>query len=447
MACGRAVSIPERNMPTTFYIHIGVPKTGSKSIQYTMSENREALLASGINYLDVDRNHGPFLISLLSDEPHKNPHNIKKLVDTPEKAASYNAANRERLTEALAGNKSPKFVISGEGFSGMPARLVPRLKQMLEPYAAAFRIIVYVRDPYEYVNSAFLQYVKSGRPLDDTDVVAVPLYRHRIGKYIRAFGRENVDIRVFDPAQFAGGDLVSDFLTALGEPASLADRLNSIRANQSMSHEAAVILSEANKAVPARIGGLANRARASTFHLHLSDIKGEKFWLDPTLYLRREEEVLKDLAWLNRTLGKTALEKPVPRPASVARWSDATIQSIKHAVSEMAKTIDALRLQPPRRPAGSAVHRIRRQEKDFSQALPADLRQVELPSNLRWLAETIGQPASGAQPQFDQATIRDLAVFLHCMALTIERLQTGQGAETTGFFGRLLARANFAAIQ
>src|SRR5215204_628789 len=111
----RAVSIAEGNMPTTFYIHIGVPKTGSKSIQYTMSENREALLASGINYLEVDRNHGPFLISLLSDEPHKNPHNIRKLVDTPEKAESYNAANRERLTEALAANRSPKFVISGEG--------------------------------------------------------------------------------------------------------------------------------------------------------------------------------------------------------------------------------------------------------------------------------------------------------------------------------------------
>jgi hypothetical protein len=434
------VSIAEGNMPTTFYIHIGVPKTGSKSIQYTMSENREALLASGINYLEVDRNHGPFLISLLSDEPHKNPHNIRKLVDTPEKAASYNAANRERLTKALAENRSPKFVISGEGFSGMPPRLVPQLKEMLEPYAAAYRIIVYVRDPYEYVNSAFLQHVKSGRTLE-TNFVAVPGYRSRIGKYIALFGRENVDIRVFDPAQFAGGDLVSDFLAALGEPASLAGSLKIERANQSMSHEAAAILSEANKAIPTRIGGLANRGRASTFHLHLSDIKGEKFWLDPDLYLQREEEVLDDLAWLNRTLGQTTLEKPVPRPASAARWSDATIRSIKEAVSGMAKTIEALRRKPPRRPVGSVVQRFRKEEKDFSQALPTDLRRVELPSNLRWLAEAIGQPASGVKPQFDQATIRDLAVFLHSMALTIERLQAGQGVEPAGFFGRLLARA------
>ena len=428
-------------MRTTIYIHIGVHKTGSKSIQYTLSGNREALLASGINYLEIDRNHGPFLISLLSDEPHKNPINIHRLVDTPEKAVSYNAANRKRLTKALQTNRSPKFVISGEGFSAMPARLVPRLKEMLEPYAAAFRIIVYVRDPYEYVNSAFLQHVKSGRSLE-ANIVAVPGYRFRIGKYIRAFGRENVDIRVFDPARFVGGDLVTDFLTALGEPASLAGSLKIERANQSMSHEAAVILSEANKAIPAHIDGLANRARASTLHLHLADIKGEKFWLDPDLYLEREEEVLDDLAWLDRTLGgQTALEKPVPRPGSAARWSDATTESIRDTVSRMAKTVNALRLQPPRRLAGSVLQRFRREEKDFSQALPTDLSRVELPSSLRWLAEAIGQPASGVEPQLDQATIRDLAVFLHNMALTIERLHTGKGAETTGFFGRLLARA------
>ena len=50
-------------MRTTFYIHIGVHKTGTKSIQHALSENRETLLAHGINSFPGHPNHGPTLIS------------------------------------------------------------------------------------------------------------------------------------------------------------------------------------------------------------------------------------------------------------------------------------------------------------------------------------------------------------------------------------------------
>jgi hypothetical protein len=428
-------------MRPTFYIHIGMPKAGSKSIQETMADNRETLLAHGINYLPVERNHGPFLISLLSDEPHKDPRNIRKYLDTPDKAEAYNADRREQLIKALSGNRSPKVVISGEGLSGIHLSLVRRLKQMLDPYAGAYRIIIYVRNPYEFANSVFLQRVKGGRTLDDAGVRLAPGYEKRITKYFEVFGRENVDIRIFDSRQFAGGDLIPDFLTALGEPASLADSLHIEHANQSMSHEAAVILSEANKAVPRRTNGLANRARTSAFHLVIAEIKGEKFHLDPRHYLAFEEAILPDLAWLNESLGKTAFEKPVPRAASVPRWSDETVQSIKDVVGEMAKTIDDLKAGRRRRTSGSVLQQIKQREKDFSEGLPVDLHDYRLPPSLHWLREAIGQPPSEMKPQFDTPTIRDLAVFLHSLALTVERLKAERETRSAGLFGRLFARA------
>ncbi len=99
---------------------------------------------------------------MLSDHPHEDVRNIRRHVDTPEKAASLNASTRYKITKALKRNRSPKMVISGEGLSGLLETEIERLKQMLGPYAAAYRIVVYVRDPYEYCNSAYLQRLKSG---------------------------------------------------------------------------------------------------------------------------------------------------------------------------------------------------------------------------------------------------------------------------------------------
>ncbi len=82
---------------------------------------------------------------------------------------------------------------------------------------------MYVRDPYEFATSAFLQRLKSGSTLDNPRRrLPLPEYRNKLQPYIDAFGRENVDIRIFDRRRFIGGDLISDFLAAIGEPPELA---------------------------------------------------------------------------------------------------------------------------------------------------------------------------------------------------------------------------------
>ena len=328
-------------MRTKFYIHIGVHKTGTKSIQHTLSENRRELRRHGINSLSGDPNHGPALMSLLADEPHRDSRNIRRHVDTPDKAAAYNASAQYKVMKSLARNRSPKFVISGEGLSPRRPQEIERLKQMLAPYAADYRIIVYVRDPYEYANSASLQRLKNGGVLDVPDKkFPLPKYRRNLSRWIEAFGRENVDIRIFDPKRFVGGDLISDFLVAIGESPDLAKRLNVVRANQSMSHEAALILSEANKQIPALVGRRANRGRASNFHVEIANIKGEKFLIDPEEYLKHEAVALAEVQWLNSTLGEPAFGRTQPRPASTPRWSEETVASIKKELTEL---VDALR--------------------------------------------------------------------------------------------------------
>jgi hypothetical protein len=406
-------------MRAKFYIHIGVPKTGTKSIQYGLFDNRATLLAHGIDSLPGGPNHGPALISLLRENPHETSRNIRRHLDTPEKTASFNSSISFLIKKALAQNVSGKMVISGEGLSDLSFDEIERLKALLDPYAAGYRIIVYVRDPYEFATSAFLQRLKSGSTLDNPRRrLPLPEYRNKLQPYIDAFGRENVDIRIFDRRRFIGGDLISDFLAAIGEPPELARSLNVEHANQSMSHEAAVILSETNAAVPILINRRANRARAFGFHIYIVGIKGERFAIEPSHYLQHEPEISPDIEWLNQIIGEQVFGPADPKPASVPSWGQSTLDSIRGVLAGMASELQKL-------------------EKN---QYPPEVQRPPLPANLGWLRDVYHQGtfavAEGGQPispHFDQATVRSLGCFLHAVALAIQHMKANKTAHKNRF--------------
>ena len=403
-------------MRAKFYIHIGVPKTGSKSIQYALADNRATLLAHGINSLPCGPNHGTPLISLLRENPHEFSRNFLRHLDTPEKTASFNSSISFVIKKALQRNVSGKMVISGEGLSDLSAVEIERLKALLGPYAADYRIIVYVRDPYEYANSAFLQRLKSGSTLDTRRKLPLPEYRNKLQPYIDAFGRENVDIRIFDRRRFIGGDLITDFLAAIGEPPELARSLNVEHANQSMSHEAAVILSETNASVPVLIKRRANRARAFGFHLYIVGIKGERFAIDPLHYLEHEPEISPDIEWLNQIIGEQVFGPADPKPASLPRWGQSTVDSIRGVLAGMASELQKL-------------------EKN---QYPPEVQRPPLPAELGWLRNVYhhGIAAEGGQPippHFDQATAKSLGCFLHAVALAIQHMKANKTAHKNRF--------------
>ena len=420
------------------YLHIGLHKTGTTSIQQTMYESREALLSNGINYLAIDANHGPPIISMLSDAPHKDPRNVRRFVDTPAKAKIYNFLTRRQLKRELRRNRSPKFLISGEGLSGLKHEKILALKKMLDPYALGYRIIVYARDPYGYANSASLQRLKTGSVLGRWDrKMPLPNHKRRIEKYIRLFGRENVDIRLFAPDRWVDKDLVSDFLVAIGEKPELRNALNVVRANQSMSHEAAMILSETNIAIPANVNGLANRNRAPGFHLYIAEIKGEKFFLAPETYRQFSGKAVADCRWLNRTVGERVLGASEPKPESAPRWDDVTVQSIRDLVRELASTIeDVTAAGVPHPTFPEKLLRFLRLVPDPGQRranLGSDpLGEIAIPAELEWLEDAVRNPKSlktdlPAAPLFDQTTIRSLGCLIHELALILQRL--GHAAE------------------
>jgi hypothetical protein len=321
-----------------FYIHIGMPKTGSTSIQRNFFELRPFLLERGVNYLDLRHHNHNALSSLLSDAPHRHHFNILRGFNTPEKAAAFNDKIRKRLMRGLRTNTSKKFVISAEALSVVDPAGVQQLKEILQPFATSFRIICYVRHPYDFMSSETQQRVKVGQKvLGLAEDGPLPGYRERIEKFIQVFGRESVDVRVLDSTELVNSDLICDFLAAIGESPDLFDGQHVVKVNESICHEAVLLCNSLNKSIRALESGEKNPDRAN-LQKWLTQINGTRFVLGTELSESAQAQLHADLDWLHAVLGRDVF-KLESREESHPRWDADTIDSLARLLNTMAGLI------------------------------------------------------------------------------------------------------------
>jgi hypothetical protein len=326
-------------MKADIFIHIGLHKTGSTSIQATMFRNRETLLASGINYLALSENHSSTLFPLLCDAPHRQPINRLAGIDTEAKAARKNAKTEAALRRELVANRCGTLVISGEELSALRPEALAGLRDRLTPFAAGFRVIVYVREPYATVNSIFQQLLREGQtPEQILADPPRPRYR-RIKSSITVFGRENVDIRLFDPRAFAKGDLMADFLAAIRAPGELAGKLPSVRSNEALSHEAAHLLYAINRRYPA-VDKMPNPGRAADIVERLAAIPGQPFRCPRSIFDASEPFIEEDLRWLRSTLGTQVFPDRPDIDEIAPRWNDETLAAVAVLINDLTKAAD-----------------------------------------------------------------------------------------------------------
>lgn len=78
-------------MKTNIFIHTGLHKTGSSSIQATLFKNRALLLKHDINYLTINQNHSTTLCPPLRKEMRRGRWKRLADIDTEDEALQYNA--------------------------------------------------------------------------------------------------------------------------------------------------------------------------------------------------------------------------------------------------------------------------------------------------------------------------------------------------------------------
>lgn len=183
------------------YIHIGMGKTGTTALQEFFYENRDVLRKNGICYPDL---------GIVSGAHHLlSPHHPKFLPD-------WDYIPVEKWVDELSKVEEERILISSELISSLSC---DRVQEFLKSLTASFfvHIVVYIRNPHDFVKSAFAQQVKVGMQKKGFDhAFETIISKHNAVKLINCWGFDNQNCRVialpYEKNSFFNDNLIDDFL-------------------------------------------------------------------------------------------------------------------------------------------------------------------------------------------------------------------------------------------
>jgi hypothetical protein len=384
------------------YLHVGLHKTGTTSIQNTFFAERAPLAAAGIRYFGAAPNHSGTLIRAFAADPARfNRANRNGSPGrTPEGA-------RERLAVFLDRAPPGTLVISGEGADRLDGDDVRRMLGFLRERVDRLTVIAFVRPPRSFMRSAAQQRVRGGLPLDRL-ADAWPRYRLKLRKFFQASDLGRVLTPIHHPLELRRGCSVATMLRVIGAPDALYDRLLVRRENASLSRPAVALMLAANEILPRRCAdGSPNLARARGLFRLVEGWAGARFEIPDAVldHALSEPMAWRHVAWAEQKLGRrfTEFEAPMPLVPPVGtpapdEWARATLA---HLLPEEAAAL-ALHLR------GVAA---------VLAAEPAAL----LGDAIAWIEHRL---AWGAAEALDWAEMRALARLLNLAALAIRRPKT-----------------------
>jgi len=228
-------------MAPDLILHIGLSKTGTSSIQRVLGGQRVALAKLGVCYPASPgwANHGMLPASLvpLSRLGHFNP----ALWDGIGAEARLAQFRREFAAEMAALPASTRLVIlSAEQCGGLLTTRedIARLRDLLAPFAAPIRVVVYLRRQDQHAASGYTQALRvaginpPALPKAGPDRLPHYDYARMLEDWAAVFGADAMLVRIFDRASLLHGDAVDDFLALcdvpLAVPADHPDRLSNL---------------------------------------------------------------------------------------------------------------------------------------------------------------------------------------------------------------------------
>ncbi|MBY6127060.1 hypothetical protein [Roseovarius atlanticus] len=246
-------------------IHIGTEKTGTTSIQRTLDEGADLLLCDGTLWPPVFRDgQDPRIACYAMDDAALDLRKRRRGLTTPEAVTKFRTQFENRLERELAAAPGARtLLIVNEHLSRMRARSEPaRLKALLDGFASRIRIVLYLRRQDLMMRSMYSQVIKVGGtrenvfPLfeqeEEGDFTTFN-YRRIVDLWAGTFGREALEIRVFERPQLVEGDVIADFFHTVG--LARPDGLQAAKSNENLSPEALLSLRELNRHLPREARG------------------------------------------------------------------------------------------------------------------------------------------------------------------------------------------------
>lgn len=200
------------NKEKTIYLHIGMPKTGTTSIQAFLAENREKLSEIGILYPIKENAENEF-------NEHLYNYRGAVLGALAKGINAYNEYFENYFLNIIEQSDCKNIIISEEILFLRTADVA----DVFLKHGFNVKIIIYLRKPAEYLASTWQENVKSvysvmglkfRHSLEqflDRDIPYNIIFR-----YIEKLGKGNVIVRPFEKEQWKDGNLIVDFLNIFG---------------------------------------------------------------------------------------------------------------------------------------------------------------------------------------------------------------------------------------
>jgi hypothetical protein len=295
----------KKNKTPTIYIHLGLHKTATSSIQATLYDNRAVLNELGyssFNQLQVNHSHP--VHSLFTEFPEKYHMNIREGMDTRQ-IYEFNEKNRRIMLDELKNSDFPNYIISGEGIGVLSREGLRLFNDFIYSCIpkANIKIIISTRETYSFLESAVQHTIKSGvnPSIKQLKKRAENLYKWNISKIIDVFGKEKICIYSFEDACKNKNGPVGYFLSTIGISEKEIERFSIMRRNESCSDRAIELMEYINNAEPLFNGNKISKMRSVHDLKPFHNIRGGKYTLGSNIV--DEIDASEDRKWLFNEFG------------------------------------------------------------------------------------------------------------------------------------------------
>lgn len=272
-------------------LHIGTIKTGTTTIQESLGNAREAMLAHKIHYPGIRPYSHIFTFPpIFVPDPQVIDWFRQQLLPSEDVETKVQGYRRAWISEFKASASDRDFIISAEHLVSpfFDEGAVQRLQGFIEQYFEEVTVIAYIRHYNSWIPSEAQQVIRNGfnaaagvgeivRKLQN--LPSRLSYRGCLQKWVDAFGRAAVVVRPFDPTALHNHSLLADFFRACSLPADEFS-IPEIRSNGSIGWHAAAFLQKYNQTYPVLINrsinperGLARQGLPIHLYRNLADEK------------------------------------------------------------------------------------------------------------------------------------------------------------------------------
>lgn len=329
---------------STAYLHIGLGKTGTTSIQQQLLQHADLLESRYDLHFPrrfphehrFEGNHSLLLRALYPDSDAARRRLAGLGLTSRSAIEDYNRKTIAQLEAGFAGTTASRLLLSAEGLGHFSADDLGAVAEWVAGIAEEVKVIACLRHPIDALSSEIQQRLNLGAVLEEV-YENPPYYRFRslFERLESVFGHDRIIAYDFSDAVTHAGGVTAMFLSQLGieSPEGFG---KGEPANVSMSHEAALLVSALNRQRPLMNSEGRNPRRGSDDIRQIKRVPGRKYMAPAELYEKVARAVQPDLDWLRTHYQIELKAKNVVHTAEHNSFSDESIDHIALTLSDYA---------------------------------------------------------------------------------------------------------------